>query len=149
MKRHIFGKLAIAAMAMGFLSPSLQVKKDITEGASIDIGISLFHSAEAAPVHRQARRVSRRTSRRTSRRVNYRHNAGRYYGGSYYRPPVGAAVVAGAVTGLAIGSIVASIPPSCSVVRVGGVEYRNCSGTYYQPVYQGSTVSYKVVPAPY
>jgi hypothetical protein len=60
---------------------------------------------------------------------------------------VGGAVVAGAVAGLAIGSIVASVPPSCTTVYRNGINYRNCSGTYYEPYYQGDTVQYRVVPA--
>jgi hypothetical protein len=41
------------------------------------------------------------------------------------------------------------MPTSCVTTYVGGVAYRRCGSTYYQPFYQGDTVVYKVVPAPY
>jgi hypothetical protein len=31
---------------------------------------------------------------------------------------------------------------------VSGIAYQNCSGTYYKPSYQGTTVVYQVVPHP-
>ena len=45
--------------------------------------------------------------------------------------------------------VVSSLPPSgCSSVVVNGLTYQNCGGTYYQPQYQGSQVTYVVVTAP-
>lgn len=59
-------------------------------------------------------------------------------------------VVVGTITGLAIGAIVtaASMPPACSDVVIGGVVYRQCGSTWYQPYYQGTTVQYIVVNPP-
>ena len=42
-----------------------------------------------------------------------------------------------------------TLPSGCTAVTVGGVEYQNCGGTFYQPFYQGSSVVYQPVPAPY
>jgi hypothetical protein len=61
--------------------------------------------------------------------------------------------VAGAVavtaTAVAVGTVVASLPHTgCSAVSAGGVTYENCSGTYYQPVYRGTSVQYVVVNPP-
>ena len=149
-------KFGIVALALGFISPTVSIDMDkagvdsstvstLASFVPAGISISLLNKAEARPVHRQARRVSRRTSRRTSRRVNYRHNAGRYYG--YYR---GAPILAFGAA-VAVGSIIAAstMPSTCAIVNYGGVAYRRCNGTYYMPMYQGDTLVYKVVPAPY
>jgi|GEM_PF-3382939 len=113
-------KFTIVALSIGLFSPSFHVDtaKSMEDDYSTtlpEIEIVLFNQAEAAPIHRQARRVSRRTSRRTSRRVSRRHNVvyggSRYYGGGYYphpHPHPGAAVAAGVVTGMAVGAAVAA-----------------------------------------
>jgi hypothetical protein len=158
----ILTKLAVVILMLGLFSPSVTIEKvQATHVNSTPISlaaqyitISLFQTAEARPVHRQARRVSRRTSRRTTRRVNHRHNAGRYYGGGgdhhLGHPPLGRPIRA-FTGGLAIGSIIAAstMPPSCTTVSVGGVAYRRCDNEYYQPFYQGDTLVYKRVNTPY
>lgn len=75
----------------------------------------------------------------------------------------GLALGAAAATGAAIGSssdggatvyaspaptVVYALPPGCSTVVVGGATYENCNGSYYVPVYQGSSVAYQPVPPP-
>lgn len=108
-------KFAIVALGLGILSPSVDTGSAMltkntvnTHIASTGINITLFNEAEAAPVHRQTRRVARRTTRRT----NARHNAyggGRYYGSNNNRRRnTGAAVAAGVVTGVVVGSAVAN-----------------------------------------
>jgi hypothetical protein len=165
MKKSYTGltKLAVVTLMLGLFSPSVTIEEfqtAHTDSSSISlreqiITIALLQTAEARPVHRQARRVSRRTSRRTSRRVNYRHNAGRYYGGGHYHHHHhghyhGRPILAFA-GGLAIGSIIAAstMPSSCTTVSVGGVAYRRCNNEYYQPFYQGDTLVYKRVHAPH
>jgi hypothetical protein len=71
--------------------------------------------------------------------------------GSYNHPVATAAAVTAAatVTAAAIGSIVYSLPPSCSAVVAGGLTYQNCGGTWYQPQYAGTQVTYVVVNSPY
>ena len=166
-KNFIFAKFAIVAVAIGFLSPSISIQESRQYNShnilDAQINISFMNKAEArrgrgggANRNRSANRnrnsnrnrntnVNRNVNKNVNVNVNHR-NGGRYYGGGSYR---GGAIAAGVVTGLVIGSIVASVPPSCNTVRVNNVEYRNCSGTYYQPYYQGSTVSYRVVNSPY
>ncbi|OZI52029.1 hypothetical protein CAL25_11025 [Bordetella genomosp. 5] len=56
--------------------------------------------------------------------------------------------VAVGVTTLAIGALVASLPPNCTSVQVNGIAYQQCGSTWYQPVYAGTTVQFKVVAAP-
>jgi hypothetical protein len=55
---------------------------------------------------------------------------------------------AAAVTAAAIGSIAYSVPPSCVPVAVNGLTYQQCGGTWYQPQYAGSQVTYVVVNPP-
>jgi hypothetical protein len=70
-----------------------------------------------------------------------------YWGGGWYVDPVAAAVTVG-VTAAVVGSMVATLPPACSTVVVGGVAYEQCGGTWYQPQYVGAQVQYVVVTAP-
>ncbi len=69
-----------------------------------------------------------------------------------YRPhPVARAAVAttaAVATAVAVGTIVRSLPPSCSAATIGGVVYQQCGGTWYQPRYSGSDVTYVVVTPP-
>jgi len=67
-------------------------------------------------------------------------------GGGFNHPVAAGMAVAGAaaVTAAAIGSMAYSLPPGCS--PYGG--YYNCGGTYYQPQYSGSDVTYVVVNNP-
>ena len=71
----------------------------------------------------------------------------RHYHG--YHPVARAAGVAAAatVTAAVVGSIVYSLPPACSAVVVNGLTYQQCGGTWYQPQYVGTQVSYVVVNA--
>ena len=44
----------------------------------------------------------------------------------------------------AVGTVVASIPPDCSSMSVGGVSYMNCAGIFYMPFYSGGALMYQV-----
>jgi hypothetical protein len=72
---------------------------------------------------------------------------GHGYGG-YYRP--GGAYAAGAVAGMVVGATITAaafsamaVPPA--PVVVSGVTYYQSGSTWYQPMYQGSQVTYVVV----
>ena len=155
-KNRTIVKFVFIAALMGFVSPSVNIESEnssvsLSTAAPISLGISLFHQAEARPVRRQSRRVARRTSRRTAHRVNHRHNAARYYGGGHrHYGYYGGRAVVGFAAGLAVGSIVsaATMPTTCVTTYVNGVSYRRCGSAYYQPVYQGDTVVYRVVNPP-
>ncbi|MFT3924842.1 MAG: hypothetical protein QM778_20070 [Myxococcales bacterium] len=85
-----------------------------------------------------------------NRNVNVHNDVNVYHHGYYYDGwghPVAAAAAVTA-TAIAVGTIVASLPPQCSTMVMGNVTYQNCGGTYYQPVYQGTTVQYVVVNPP-
>jgi hypothetical protein len=80
-----------------------------------------------------------------------RHYGGYGYGCCYNPHPVAtaAAVTTAAVaTAAVIGSMVNTLPPSCTVVAVGGISYQQCGSTWYQPQFAGSSVTYVVVNAP-
>lgn len=65
--------------------------------------------------------------------------------------PVAAGVALGTaavITSAVIGSMVYSLPPSCSTMVVHGIAYQQCGGTWYQPQYAGTQVTYIVVNPP-
>jgi len=72
--------------------------------------------------------------------VNQNWNA---YNGPGYRPYAGAAVA-----GLAVGATVAALSAAAQPVVVNHQTYYSDGGTYYQKCYQGTEVSYCVVPNP-
>jgi hypothetical protein len=63
---------------------------------------------------------------------------------------VGAAVGSAAahsaapVTTVAVGTIVPALPGGCTTAAINGVTYYQCSGVYYRPYYQGTTLVYQV-----
>lgn len=79
--------------------------------------------------------------------VNVNVNSGAYWGG-YYGPGYGAAAVAGAAAGLAVGTAVATLPDYAAPVVVDNKTYYIVGNTYYRSCYQGTEVSYCVVPDP-
>ena len=71
------------------------------------------------------------------------------YNNNYHPVATAAAVTAtAAVTAAAIGSMTRTLPPSCAMTVVNGITYQNCGGTWYQPQYAGSQVTYVVVNPP-
>jgi hypothetical protein len=91
---------------------------------------------------------NRNVNRNVNRDVNIDGDRGYYAGGRYYGgAPVAraAAVTAGvALTAAAIGSVAYSLPAGCSPYY----GYYSCGGVYYQPQYEGDSVTYLVVPGP-
>jgi len=91
--------------------------------------------------------VNVNTVNRTNVNVNVHGGYyGGYYGGGYYHP--GPSVGAVVATAIVVGAVVASLPPNCTTIVVNGFAYQNCGGTYYQPRYSGSSVTYVVVNRP-
>ena len=69
------------------------------------------------------------------------------WGGGDWDYPVGAGLAIGmgaAITSAAIGSMYYSLPPNCGYMY----SYYNCGGVWYEPQYQGESVTYVVVEAP-
>jgi hypothetical protein len=90
-------------------------------------------------------------NRNVNRNVNVNH---RYYGGGHRRGGYGyyrGAPILAFATGMAIGSIIAAstMPSTCTTVVTGGVSYRRCDNSYYQPFYEGDTLVYRSVVSPY
>ena len=111
----------------------------------------------ALPDHSEARQVRNTTRTNVNRNVNRNVNVhrdinvdvDRHYHGHHHHVGTAVGIAAAAtVTAVAIGSIVHSLPPSCSAMVVNGMTYQQCGGTWYQPQYVGTQVSYVVVNAP-
>jgi len=130
MKRTLSVVLGLIFFCAGFWVDGIDVKGP---------KLLTISEAEAGPY----RRTARRTARRTSRRTTARHNA------YHYRPYVGGVAVATAATAIAVGTIAATLPPSCHQVRVNGRIYHDCSGTWYEPRYNGPELVYVVVENPH
>ena len=76
---------------------------------------------------------------------------GAYHGGAYYHGEnyYSGSTVAGAfIGGLIIGAIINSPPPESQTVVIHEVTYIYDGTNYYQEVYEGTEVVYKVVPNP-
>ena len=43
---------------------------------------------------------------------------------------------------LPVGTVVSTLPAGCTPTPVGGKNYQYCGGTFYEPVYEGSTLKY-------
>jgi hypothetical protein len=65
----------------------------------------------------------------------------------YYGPGYGG-VAAGAAAGLAVGAVVGSLSAAAQPMVVNNQTYYYDGTNYYQPCYQGTNVSYCVVPNP-
>jgi hypothetical protein len=70
---------------------------------------------------------------------------GPYYPG-YWGPA--AAWTAATATAIAVGTVVATVPPECTNVVVSGITYKDCSGRWFAPRYDGHTVVYVAVADP-
>src|SRR5262252_2246201 len=46
------------------------------------------------------------------------------------------------------GTVVATLPPSCTMVGTSGTALYDCGGAYYRPYYSGSNLVYEAVPNP-
>ena len=53
-----------------------------------------------------------------------------------------------AVTDAVVGTVVHTLPPACAAVQVGNITYQQCGGTWYQPQYAGTQLTYVVVDPP-
>lgn len=88
--------------------------------------------------------VNRNTNVNVNRNVNVSANPRPHH-------PVATGVAVGAtvaVTAAVVGSMVTTLPPSCVPHVYAGVTYQQCAGTYYQPQYSGTSVTYVVVDPP-
>jgi hypothetical protein len=64
---------------------------------------------------------------------------------------VGAAATAAAAAwgyGYGYGSVYYDLPVGCPPYPYGGYTYYSCGGTYYEPRYEGTSVTYVTVPPP-
>jgi UDP-3-O-[3-hydroxymyristoyl] glucosamine N-acyltransferase len=167
--RQIFDGVFAAGVAFALAGAGIHAQRggarsSVSRGASVNRSASVDRSASvnrSANVNRSASvdrsaNVNRNTN--INRNVNVDRdvdvNIDRRYGGSGYGccyNPVGRAAVATAAavtTAAVVGSMVHSLPPSCQAVSIDGYTYQQCGSTWYQPQFQGSSVTYVVVNAP-
>jgi len=132
----------------------------ITLGAALVMGLVSWTDADAAAgagAGRAAAAAGARMNTNQHLQVNQNVNVNRQInidvdtrpGNRPVQPvapvaPIARAAVAAAV----VGTIAYSLPPACSEVGVNGVTYHNCGGTWYQPQFAGTQVTYVVVNAP-
>jgi len=84
--------------------------------------------------------------------INVDGNYDRWHDWDDHYYPVARGVAFGtaaAVSAAAVGSMIYALPPACAPQPYGGYTYYSCNGVWYQPRYQGTTVSYVVVNKPY
>jgi UDP-3-O-[3-hydroxymyristoyl] glucosamine N-acyltransferase len=153
-----FAAAAILGLADAGIHAQRGARASVSRGASVNRSASVDRSANvnrSASVDRSAN-VNRNTN--INRNVNVDRdvdvNIDRRYGGSGYGccyNPVGRAAVATAAavtTAAVVGSMVHTLPPSCQSVSVNGFTYQQCGSTWYQPQFQGSSVTYVVINPP-
>lgn len=123
-------------------------RTSVNRGANVNHNANINRSANAN-VNRNANvNVNRNANVNVDRNVNVnRYNNVHVDVDNRWNHPVGTAVAIGA-TAAVVGSIIYSLPPSCSMVSVGGVTYQQCGSTWYQPRYSGTSVQYVVVNPP-
>lgn len=167
MKKHniFLARFVVISMMAGLFSPHLDIRYTNDKP---QISVTLLSQAEAKVKRKKMNRRKARPQRPHTRpqrpharpkphkrkRPHYKRKPHNYYYRShrhrdygYYRNRRIVAFTAG----LVIGSIIASatMPTTCTTVRVNGISYRRCDNTYYRPFYSGDDLVYEVVPAPY
>ena len=168
-KGTAFTMTLLLVTATSWILPDESEARKVRNTTRSNVNRHVNHNRGGNVSANRGRNVSANRNVNRNRNVNYNRNVNRshnvnidrdididvdhdyrgYYGGGYHPIATAAAVTAAAtVTAAAIGSIVYSLPPACSAVVVNGFTYQNCGGTWYQPQYTGSQVSYVVVNAP-
>jgi len=139
--KHAIPAVAVALLALAVV-PAHAQRRDVRHTTHTNLNQN--HNTN---VNRNANvNVNRNTNVNVNRHVDVDvHNRGGYYN---HGPSVAGVVAASVATAIVVGSIVHTLPPSCSTMVVNGFAYQNCGGTYYQPQYQGSSVTYIVVNHP-
>lgn len=51
-------------------------------------------------------------------------------------------------SGVPVGTVVQALPAGCTAVTVSGVQYQDCSGSFYKAAFQGNNLVYVVVEKP-
>jgi hypothetical protein len=138
----------------------------VRPGTAISMALWLIMAMSwALPDFTEARRVRNNTRTNVNRNLNQNRNVNRNVNVNQNRNvnrnlnvhrdididvdhdyrdshPVATAV---AVTAAVVGAIMYSLPPACSAGVVNGLTYQSCGGTWYQPQYVGTQVSYVVL----
>jgi UDP-3-O-[3-hydroxymyristoyl] glucosamine N-acyltransferase len=144
----LIGMAVLSLTADPVLAANGNRNVNVNQNANVNRNVNVNQNANVnrnTNVNRNVN-VNQNTNVNVNRNVNV---SGGYYGPNYHSGPSVAGVVAATVvTAAVIGSVVRTLPPSCTTVYANGFAYQNCGGTYYQPQYQGSNVTYIVVNQP-
>ena len=143
--KHAIPAVAVALLALAVV-PAHAQRRDVRHTTHTNLNqnhnTNVNQNRNVNVNQRQNTNVN--VNRNTNVNVNV-NNRGGYYN---HGPSVAGVVAASVATAIVVGSIVHTLPPSCSTMVVNGFAYQNCGGTYYQPQYQGSSVTYIVVNHP-
>ena len=134
MSRRLFGVSALAVLVVGLwmLQAESSGAVDRDFGGGRDVARTSVRSADINDVN-----------------VNKDVNVNVDHGGCCFDTwghPV--ATTAAVATGIAVGAAAASAPQNCTPVVTDGVTTQSCNGTYYRPIYQGTSVQYQVISQP-
>ena len=161
--RQIFDSVFAVGVAFALAGAGIHAQRgaarsSVSRGASVNRSASVDRSANVNRSASVDRSANINSNVNVNRNVNVDRdvdvNVDRRYGGSGYGccyNPVGRAAVATAAavtTAAVVGSMVHSLPPSCQAVSVNGYTYQQCGSTWYQPQFQGSSVTYVVINPP-
>ena len=137
----------LVIMATGWALPDHSEARQVRNTTRTNVNRNVNRSN--VNVNRNVNRSNVNVNRNVNVHRDINVDVDRHYHGHYH--PVATAVgvaAAATVTAAVVGSIVHSLPPACSAMIVNGMTYQQCGGTWYQPQYVGTQVSYVVVNAP-
>ena len=58
------------------------------------------------------------------------------------------AAAAQSASGVPVGTVASALPAGCTAVTVSGIQYQDCSGSFYKTAFQGNNLVYVVVQKP-
>jgi hypothetical protein len=152
LRSSVFATAVMTLSLVVFASPaSAQVRRAPPARAARAAGGNVTRTAGGNVARTNIHQTNVNENRNVNVNVNRNVDVhGGYYGGAHYDSWGHPIATAAAVTTAAVvvGTMVASLPPHCSGVSIGGVAYQQCGSSWYQPVYQGTSVQYVVVDPP-
>jgi len=134
MDRHLLSITVAAALVAG-IAPWTEAQGAVGGGGGRGAGMAASSAAA-------------RTSINQNIQVNHNVNVNRQVNIDIDTRPEHRPVARAAVAAAVVGTVAYTLPPACSEVLVSGVAYQNCGGTWYQPQFAGTQVTYVVVNAP-
>jgi hypothetical protein len=106
-------------------------------GASVGAAGSSSANANAAAAQQQAATAQQQAEVEKQKAITAQQQAE-----AEKQKAIAAQQAAAAGKPLPAGTVVDKLPPGCTATPVGGKNYQYCGGTFYEPVYEGSTLKY-------